>query len=112
MLDFLKSNLSWICSISAIIINLILIIISLIKSPKRTSEILVSALNKVPDFIQEAEKLDFNTGESKKLYVIKLTISYIISLTGWSESKVVGVFSPAISSAIENILACPQKKGA
>ena len=106
MLDFLISNWRW---IAVVLIELISFIILLLKKritiqDSKYREILL----KIPGLISQAEKLSpSGNGKEKFDFVFVTVIDLLKSEYGDSLTK---MFSDTVSSFIESILECPQKK--
>ena len=106
--------LQFVCDHSHVIIESVLTIIvlfvTLFKKKVKINDVFQSVLMVLPEYISLAET-QFKDGSSKYSYVFKKCVELLMSLTHQSSQKVIDQYTSMIDSAIENILATPQKKG-
>lgn len=107
IINYCKDNISMIV---VLLLQIIVFIGSLVNSKNGNSTVLLSLMENLPVFISEAEDSGAN-GTQKFTLVFSRSVVYLASLLGISEQKVVCKYATLISTAIENILSTPEKKG-
>lgn len=108
MKDFIFSN--W-ASIAAILIGLInLLIIIFKKKITFVDGVWSKLIEHLPEVICTVETSG-EDGVHKKAMAYNWAVSYLCDAYDISKKKCVSLYGSRISSAIEDILACPQKKG-
>lgn len=108
MKEFITQNWYYIALIVIAICNMFLLIfkkgkISLVDS------IFERLLVRLPSLIRKAEELGVS-GENKKIFVLSAAYSFLADMTGKKQEELVASYGKQIDSAIEDILATPEKK--
>lgn len=106
MVQFLVDNWRWLICILAGVLS---VIFTIFKRPKVVESALAYALEKLPSYIQFYECV--GNGPEKLKKVLLAVITDISKHTGLDAEKVTKLYGSILSTAIENILSCPQKKG-
>lgn len=108
MKEFIFINWTSIAAILIGFINLLLIIFK--KRIKVVDAIWSYILSMLPEWICSIERAGY-TGCEKKEFVISYALRVICEHTGLDEATARSKYRDRISAALEDILACPQKKG-
>lgn len=99
--------------IALCLLSLTNILVGLLKKNKVIDNNLTGLLTQLPCIISDAEKsFGAGNGTEKLKYVFKQCVLYLVNVTGDPAEKVIQVYGTTITTAIENILATPNKKGA
>lgn len=110
MIKWIIANKELCGYILASLLFLLVALIDVIKNKGTLSKSLFSLLSVLPALIIDAEKKGFNTGKAKLNYVFQLAVVHLATQLNKDNDYIIKVYGETIKTAIETILATPQKK--
>lgn len=110
MQDFLNFCRDYISIIVSALFFVLSLIIGMISNKCGKCKSLLTLLEKIPNFIIDAEEKGFKTGLSKFSYVSQLCCVYLSSLMNKNPDFIQRKYGSFIENAIETILSTPEKK--
>lgn len=95
-----------------VLLSIACLILYIFKSKKIVFEdtAFEKVIEKLPLLVSRAEEL-YTDGSQKKSFVLSVSYAFLADLLGLEVDEVVAKYSGRIDTAIETILATPQKKG-